>query len=549
MTVRIRDIFESLSAFSQETTVSAALQYFRSMPDLQAVPVVYDAVPLGLLHRNIVIEAGLRPELMHSILQQPVTRLMSPDFDMVEFNEPAAYVAKRLIEGGTKRLRSGVIVVEGGCYAGYVRFEQLFAAVTNENTARAVVMKKREAKIKNLHAEYENMREEQVNFISFLAHEIRTPLTGVLGVADLLADRKLEPEAREYARTISQSGEHLDSLLSDVLDLTRLEVGKLDITPQPFKLSDFVQETRALWSAKADKKNITLRVNADDRDIGRIEADPTRLRQILFNLIGNAMKFTDSGSVSVDLSVISKGRGNEVLEMKVADTGIGISDADKQRMFEAFEQASAQTVHQFGGTGLGLSIARGLIERMGGSISLADNPGGGAVFTVSCPIRKAGPRLAIENTPRRRSANFQLGRILLVEDHEVSRTVIAESLRAVGWTVDIVETAMQGQRRGLEIPYQAILLDLHLDTASGMDVIETLRSEEGPNKSRPIIAVSADVSEARIAVCELAGFDGFIAKPIRPRHLVATLVDMIIEREALEKAEAAPLIQDAGVAS
>ena len=138
---------------------------------------------------------------------------------------------------------------------------------------------------------------------------------------------------------------------------------------------------------------------------------------------------------------------------------------------------------------------------------------------------------------------------MLVEDHEVSRTVIAESLRAVGWTVDIVETAAQGQRRGLEIPYQAILLDLHLDAASGMDVIETLRSEEGPNKIRPIIAVSADVSEARINVCKQAGFDGFIAKPIRPRHLVATLVDMIIEHEALEKAEAVPLIKGVGAAS
>lgn len=532
MTARIRDIYEPLNAFSPETTVSAALQYFRSMPGLAAIPVVFDAVPLGILSRTVIAEACLNFDISTQILQQPVTGFMSTDIWLAEASEPAALVAKRFTDQGLEGFKTGMIVIESGHYAGFVTPESLFAAVTKENEARARVMKKRAAAYGALQSKLDDTREEHVQFVSFLAHEIRTPLTGVLGVADLLSDRKLDSQSKDYARTISQSGQHLDHLLSDILDLSRLEVGKLDIAPAPFKLSEFAHETRSLWSGRAHKKNISLKVNFDDGDIGRIEADATRLRQILFNLIGNAMKFTETGTVSVNLSVSAKGYHGAILEMRVADTGVGIADADKQRLFEAFEQAGPQTAHQYGGTGLGLSIAKGLIEQMEGSVSLTDNPEGGAIFTVTCPVLKAGPRLAVENTTKRRKANFQLGRILLVEDHDVSQIVISEALRAVGWTVDIVETAEQGARRGQQIPYQAILLDLHLGTQSGLDIAKTLREQAGPNTNSPILAVSADVSAKQSQRCAAAGFSGFIAKPIRPRTLVATLVDSIIAYNA-----------------
>ena len=538
MTVRIRDIFDALDAFNPETTFSAAVEYFRAMPHLEAVPIVYDAVPLGVLRRSSVIETFLSAELVSRLLHKPVTDFMVREFETAEISESAAFVAKKLADSGLELFSYGVIATEAGQYAGYVEPKHLFAAVTRENTARAIAMKKRAVQTAQLKAKQEETRDEHIRFVSYLAHEIRTPLTGVLGVADLLADRKLDAVSRDFARTISESGQHLDDLLSNLLDLSHLEVGKLQISPVPFKLSDFVQETRTLWAGRATKKNISLRVTLDETSTGRIAADVTRLRQVIFNLIANAMKFTDRGSVSVNISTVPTRAGHAELRVVVADTGVGIKDEDKQRLFEAFEQSSAQTIHRYGGTGLGLSIAKGLMDRMGGAIELSDNPEGGAVFTVSCPVRKAGPRLAVENKAKPKSANFQLGRILLVEDHEVSRTVMAEALRAVGWTVDLVETAEQGRRRGLEIPYQAILLDLNLHDGSGLDIVKSMRAEEGPNRYGPILAVSADASENHKDACRAAGFSDFISKPIRPRLLVASLLDAIIaENDQADVAE------------
>jgi signal transduction histidine kinase/ActR/RegA family two-component response regulator len=503
---------------------------FLSSPELHAIPVIYDAAPLGLIVRSRFMELFARVPNVRALMQQAVARVMVNAPDLADVNAPAALIAKQLAAADPNARTDGMIVVEDGRYAGYVAAEKLFAAVAKENAMRAKVMKANLAKLDKARQESINLRREQARFLAFLGHEIRTPLTGILGVADLLGDRKLDTEARAYARTISESGQHLDRLLGDFLDLSRLEVGKLKITPAPFKVSDFAKEVRQLWSAQAGKKGVSLKVTLDNNAADRVEGDATRLRQILFNLIGNAMKFTEKGSVTAHIQTRMGSASKLTLDMTVIDTGIGIADEDKARLFEAFEQATPQTVHRYGGTGLGLSIAKGLIERMGGGITLADNPEGGTIFNVICPVLKAGPRLAVENKTKHRSANFKLGRILLVEDHGVSRFVVTEALKAVGWQVDAVNSVRQARRRAGEIAYQAILSDLHLGNETGLELVKVLRSEAGPNQWAPILAVSADVSAQRINQAINAGFSEFIQKPIRPRQLVAKLVDAIISQ-------------------
>lgn len=538
MTVRIRDILAPLNAFSPETSVAAARQYFISSPDILAVPVVFDAVPLGLLRRGTFMELFSQFGDTPKLLRMPVSRVMDEDPILAEVSSPAAFIANKVAEQSNQASLSGVVAVDGGQYAGYVDASTLLSAVAKENTARAKAMKAAAAKLKRVDQDAQNMRREQARFMAFLGHEIRTPLTGILGVADLLGDQKLSPEARDFARTISESGQHLDRLLGDFLDLSRLEVGKLNLVPTTFRVTDFANETRMLWSARTQKKGIVLRVTTNNSAADRIEGDATRLRQILFNLVGNAMKFTDKGTVDVhfETRVLPGHRIN--LEMTVTDTGIGISDQDKARLFEAFEQATPQTAHRYGGTGLGLSIAKGIAEQMGGSIALQDNPEGGAIFSVTCPVLKAGPRLAVENKPCKRNGNFKLGRVLLVEDHDVSQLVISEALKGAGWKVDVVTTAEQGLRRAREVSYQAIVTDLHLGPASGIDIIRGIRGMPGPNEAVPILAVSADVSERRIAQCKAEGFDGFVEKPVRPRSLVATLADKIVAHEAAVQTKA-----------
>lgn len=528
MTVRIRDICLKPETLAPDASVSAGRQLLVSRPELATVPIVAGGVPLGLLSRAKLMELFAIGPGSEVLARQPVKRFMQPIPHLADVEAPVSYIAKLLAEKGGAALQEGFLATENGHYAGYVPILSVLNTVANENAARAKAMQAHAAKLTEARKDTLAMRREQSRFMAFLGHEIRTPLTGILGIADLLADKKLDPEARDFARTISRSGQHLDHILSDFLDLSRLEDGKLSIHPTSFKVSDFVAETRKLWIGRADKKGIALKITLDDNAATRIEADATRLRQILFNLIGNAMKFTEKGAVSVHLQtrLIAKSALN--LEMTVTDTGIGIADKDKARLFEAFEQATPQTVHKYGGTGLGLSIAKGLVDQMSGRITLSDNPEGGTVFRVICPVHKAGPRLAVENKKKQRSANLQLGRVLLVEDHDVSQFVISEALKAVGWQVDCVATVAQAQRRASEIRYQAILTDLHLGDQTGFDFIAALRGMFGPNQAVPVLAVSADVNPTRMRQCKDAGFTDFIEKPIRPRQLVAKLIDIIV---------------------
>jgi len=528
MTVRIRDICETITVLTPDASVLTARQIFSGTPDLAIIPVVFDDVALGLVSRTGLLELFLQIEDRESLSRLPISKVMLTEPQLVDAGAPAAYIAKKYTDMGEDILAYGLMATEDGRYIGHVSTAKLLTIVSQENASRAKVMKVGGQRLEAARQDLAQIRREQARFMAFLGHEIRTPLTGILGVADLLGDRKLDTEARDYARTISESGRHLDRLLGDFLDLSRLGADKLEIVPGPFHLDDFAKETRMLWSARSASKGLTLKVTSDSNAADRIEGDATRLRQILFNLIGNAMKFTEEGIVSVHLKTRAQPYHGVMLEMTVTDTGIGIADKDKARLFEAFEQAAPDTVHRYGGTGLGLSIAKGLIEQMKGKITLSDNPDGGTVFKVVCPVRVAGPRLAFENKSRKRKANFKLGKVLLVEDHDVSAMVISEALKAVGWHVDIVNTAEQGQRRALNVDYQAILLDLHLGELSGLDLAGMIRRAIGPNQNVPMLAVTADVSDHRMQQCRAAGFNDFVEKPIRPRRLVATLADTIV---------------------
>ena len=367
--------------------------------------------------------------------------------------------------------------------------------------------------------------EERARFLAFLAHEIRTPLTGVLGVADLLHDSIQSSEPRRLAQTIADSGRHLDRLLSDLLDLSRLGAGKLAISPVPIDLHEFAGEARNLWHSRVSGKQVDLRIRVGETSSKRIAADATRLRQVMFNLMSNALKFTERGHVAVELST-HKDAHQTRLQMTVSDTGCGISESDKARLFEAFEQASASTAATHGGWGLGLSIAKGLVDEMGGQIALSDNPGGGSVFTVNLPVDIAGPRLAADGAgvKKPRSHSLELGRILLAEDHPVSALVVSRALLAAGWQVDCVSTGEDAIARLKLGGYQAVLSDIHMPNGDGFSVAQAVRSQ----LDIPVLAITADFSPEYRASCEQAGFNGVIEKPIRPRTLVATLADTLI---------------------
>ena len=241
--------------------------------------------------------------------------------------------------------------------------------------------------------------------------------------------------------------------------------------------------------------------------------------------------------VTVQMSTAPAGEGLSLV-MTVADTGRGISDADKVRLFEEFEQADDTTATTHGGSGLGLSIARALTRRLGGDIALADNAGGGCLFTVTVPVQKAGPRLAVENPAPSGAGRFDLGEILVAEDHDTTAFVIREALIAAGWRVECVPDATAAAERLAVRRYQAVLSDVHMPGGGGEAVLRAARFGPGQNSRIPILALTADATAERREAYEKLGFSGLIQKPVRPRALVAALADTLLNTSREKQAKA-----------
>lgn len=534
MPARLGDILRRTSPVLADMTAQAVFNQFLSNPAQTAVAVVENKTPIGLVTRSKLAELLAGPDGRTAIAGRPISLIMERRFVSEEATLPVAAVANMAAETKSSALSDGVIVLSDGQYAGLASASSILATIAEENTARARAMKKAGKQRSLLARKANEQSQNQSRFLAMLGHEIRTPLTGVLGVADLLVDAKLTEEHRRYARTIASSGRMLDRLLSDMLDLSRMDVGKLAINAAPFSIRDFATEARDLWASKTLGKEVDLRFKIARGSKKRIIADGVRLRQILFNLVNNALKFTEQGYVDVELSTFVDAAGAPMFKMKVSDTGCGIADEHKARLFEEFEQASVSTAKNHGGAGLGLAVSKGLTKLMGGNITLEDNPDGGSIFTVSVKAETVGPRLAVDNPGRVRRGKLELGDILVVEDHRVSQMVIEKALTAAGWTVDSVYTGEQGVRRAGGKRYQAILIDRHLPDGLGEDVLMRIRSEALACHNVPVLLVTADVSQARREAARDAGFDSFIEKPIRPRELVAALADVLMHQEAMQ---------------
>lgn len=530
MLVRVEEIAERLAPVRPDEPCGALFARFLTDPSLDIVPVVSTGAALGLISRARLFDAIAAGEAGVSS-QTPISAFMLPDPVMAELGTPVALVAKLSAEASSTGLSDGVIVLKDGAYFGVLTPAAMLKTVALENTQRARAQKAGQKQVATIRAAARKMAQDRSRFLSFVGHEIRTPLTGILGIADILQDSLPDGESRKLARTISHSGQHLDRLLGDLLDLSRLESGKLPVDMGAFDLREFATEARELWSIRVTDRPVDLRISVATDALDRIQTDATRVRQILFNLVSNALKFTEKGYVSVELST-AEVAGQTRLVMQVSDTGCGISDADKSRLFEAFEQATPATASRHGGTGLGLAIAKGLVKRLGGAIDLADNPEGGTIFTVTLPVQPAAPRLATVSQPvRPRMRSLSLGRILLAEDHGISALVITRALSGAGWQVEAVSTGAEAIEKAQIHPYQAILTDLHMSGGDGLSVLQAVRNGDGPNCRVPILAVTADVSPESRKACEDSGFTDMIEKPIRPRALVARLADILMEAE------------------
>jgi CheY-like chemotaxis protein/nitrogen-specific signal transduction histidine kinase len=360
-------------------------------------------------------------------------------------------------------------------------------------------------------------------FLANISHEIRTPLNGVMGVAAALARTGLTPQQHEMVVLIETSARALETILSDVLDFSRIEAGRLELRPRSFDLEACLRAAATLFEATAGEKGLGFRLEVSPLAQGAFEGDPGRIRQIACNLLSNAVKFTDAGEVSLRAEATDEGDRARVT-ISVADTGIGFDEAAKARLFERFEQADGSITRRFGGSGLGLAISRSLADAMGGELTAVSRPGKGSIFTLSLPLTRGAPPHAMPPTAELRSLK-RTPRVLLAEDHAVNRRVVELIFGAAGVEPICVENGVQAVETARSAAFDLILMDLQMPEMDGLTAIRAIRAEEreGRRPRTPIWCLSANALPEHIAASHAAGADGHLAKPVSSQQLFAVL--------------------------
>lgn len=364
------------------------------------------------------------------------------------------------------------------------------------------------------------------DFLAVMSHEIRTPLNAVMGFANLLADTKLDDAQRDYLTTINREGRRLTALISDILDLTKIEEGRLALERLPFAPVETANEVLRLLSPRAMEKNLDLRFEAQIAGPLLIAGDPLRFRQILVNLIDNAIKFTAEGSVTLFLhwTVPVRGEAQGRLAVRVHDTGIGIPEEKLQSLFQKFMQADTSTTRRYGGTGLGLAICQRLVALMGGEIAVRSTPGKGTEFSFTIPAAPvAAPEEILPTQPDLASTLKHRPRILIVDDMETNRFLLEVFLTRNGFDPELAAGGAEAIRLAATKSYDAILMDLQMPDIDGFTATQRIRAAEPPGHRTPILALTACITKGTREKCLAMGMDEYLTKPLDLRKFKSLL--------------------------
>ncbi len=390
---------------------------------------------------------------------------------------------------------------------------------------RRLVLEELATRLRQARREAVAASEAKSVFLANMSHEIRTPFHGLMGMLSLLRETGLTPRQIDYLRTATESADHLLRVLNDILDMSQLESGRLTLAPAPLELRALLRDVEALMRPQANAKQLALHIDADPGVPERVVADATRLKQIVFNLLANAIKFTERGAVVLDVRQAADASGRATLEFIVTDTGIGMDDATLANLFRRFVQGDGSRSRRYGGTGLGLEISRNLARLMGGDIQARSQHGQGSVFTFSLPLALPQPQATAAEPPAPRAGDAPRRlRVLVAEDHPVNRQYMAALLENLGHEAHFCVDGQEALQAAGERRFDLVLMDLHMPVLDGVGATRAIRALPDPQRSTvPIVALTADAFEETRERCLVAGMNDFLTKPVSPQKLGASL--------------------------
>lgn len=420
--------------------------------------------------------------------------------------------------------------------------------LTTEGLAQSLrnALKAREIEIERDRAQNELAKAKEIaenslkikeQFLANMSHEIRTPMNGIMGITELLLDTTIDNAQKEYLLAIKKSSENLLIIINDILDFSKIESGNLTIEETPFDIRSLVKSVLNLLGAKSSEKNIVLRSHIDNNIPESLIGDPLRINQILINLVGNAIKFTPQGKISVDINMIKKELNIVALEIKIIDSGIGIPKEKLETIFESFSQVSTSTSRKFGGSGLGLTISKKLTELMGGTICAQSEIGKGSTFLINIPLKADSISPLIEQTENLNnpSIDFSGLKILVAEDHPVNQLLIKSLLKKWNADFEIVGNGLIASERLKTKSYDLVLADIQMPEMDGYELTDFIRKNIGDKNKLPIIAMTANAFEDEKDRCIAAGMNDYISKPFKFEDLNRKIAAIISRPSEIRK--------------